>query len=203
MMVSAELRWFWKDEPPRAIEDWFHGGGIPAGGGRKLRRDCYFPHRGEPELGVKTRDEGGGNEQVEIKGLVAIRPPRGLDLDVRRIEIWCKWSTSVRPAGPALLVEKMRWLRKFADGVEEIPLMEDEQPEQRRTLSGAGCNVELTKVVLPEQGDLWWTLGFEAFGGLDRVYRLLAQTLRTRPPPCANPEAELSYPAWLKTYYGW
>ena len=202
MMVSAELRWFWRDEPASEIKDWFHGGDVPAGGGRKLRRDRYFPHRGEPELGVKFRDEGSEQEQVEIKGLVATRPPRGLELDVRRIEVWCKWSTSLRPAGPGLLVEKQRWLRKFADGVEEIPLREDEQPEQRRVLSAAGCNVELTRIVLPDQGDIWWTLGFEAFGGLDRVCRLLAQTLRTRPPPCADPEHELSYPAWLARYYG-
>jgi len=195
MMVSAELRWFWKDKAPRKIEDWFHAGEV-SGGGSELRRDRYFPHRGEPELSVKTRDEGGGSERVEIKGLVAIRPPRGLELDVRRIEVWCKWSTSVRPAGPGLLVEKRRWLRKFADGVEEIPQTE------RRALSAAGCNVELTRVVLPDQGETWWTLGFEAFGGLDRVCRLLAQTLRTRPPPCADPEHELSYPAWLARYYG-
>jgi hypothetical protein len=103
MMVSAELRWFWKDEPPSDMSDWFHGGDVPAGGGCELRRDRYFPHRREPELGVKIRDEGGAKEQVEIKGLVATRPPPrlglGPDLDVRQVEIWCKWSTSVRPAG--------------------------------------------------------------------------------------------------------
>jgi hypothetical protein len=207
MMVSAELRWFWKDAPPPDISDWFHSGDVPAGGGCELRRDRYFPHRREPELGVKIR-EGRGEAQVEIKGLVAIRPPRGLrglDLDVRRVEIWCKWRTAVTPAGAGLAVDKLRWLRRFAvsvaDGVEEIPLRADEQPEPWRAPPAAGCNVELTKIVLPEQGDTWWTLGFEAFGGLDRVCGVLARTLRTRRPPRANPETELSYPAWLKKHY--
>ena len=205
MMVSAELRWFWKDEPPRKISDWFHGGDVRAGGGSALRRDRYFPHEGEPELGLKTRDEDGAGAQVEIKGLVATLPPRGLELDLRRLEIWCKWSTSVRPTGPGLLVVKQRWLRKFAADLGEIPLTKDEQdaqPGPRRGLPAAGCTIELTKVVLPDPGDTWWTLGFEAFGDLDRVCGVLARTLRTRGPPCADPEAELSYPAWLKTYYG-
>lgn len=209
MMVSAELRWFWKDGPPSEISRWFYGGDVPAGGGGEVRRDRYFPHRGEPELGVKRRGEGGGMDQIQIKGLVAAGAPENLSLDlgpsldVRRVEIWCKWSTSMTPAGPGLLVEKLRWLRQFADGVEEIPLKADEQPESGRGLLAAGCNVELTRVVAPDHGDVWWTLGYEAFGGLDRVCDVLARTLRTRPPPCASPETELSYPAWLKKTYGW
>ena len=171
MMVSAELRWFWKDAAPPDITHWFDRG-VPAGGGEP-RRDRYYPQPGPPELGVKTRGEGGGKEQVEIKGLVGTRTPQILDprpgLDLRRVEIWCKWSASVKPEGPGLLVEKRRRLRKFADGVEEIPLDVDEQPVDRREPLPAGCIIELTKINLPEQNDTWWTLGFEAFGGLDEV----------------------------------
>lgn len=209
MMVSAELRWFWRDAAPPKISQWFLSGGVPPGGGREPpRRDRYYLHRRDPELGVKARGEGGGKDQVEIKGLVAIRPPQSLglgfplDLDVRRVEIWCKWSASLKPEGPGFPVEKQRWLRKFADGVEEIPLNADEQPEPRLELPAAGCNVELTRVLAPDHGDVWWTLGYEAFGGLDEVCGVLARTLQTRPPPPMNPETELSYPAWLKTHYG-
>jgi hypothetical protein len=197
MLVSAELRWFWRgDEPPSDIERWFDRGDIPAGDGSDLRRDRYFPHRGEPELGVKLRGEGGGNELVEIKGLVATRPPPGLALDIRRLEIWCKWSTSVRPTCPGLLVEKQRRLRKFTADLDEILA----QPPQE--LPATGCHVELTRVVVPDPGDIWWTLGFEAFGGLDHVCGALIRMLQIQGPPRADPGAELSYPAWLQAHYG-
>lgn len=205
MPASAEIRWFWKGEqPPESVAGWFHNGGCEPGGGRRSRRDRYFPHRGEPELGVKIRDEGHEPRQVEIKARIATVPPESLGLDVRIVEIWGKWSTSITPCGDGLVVEKQRWLRKFdaAGDITEIALGDDERPRDRSRPPDLGCNLELTRVVAPKTGELWWTLGFEAFGGLDRVPGSLARTVRALRPPRSDPEAELSYPAWLQRFWG-
>lgn len=201
MMTSAEIRWFWKDAPPPDVERWFNSSD-KAGGGRKPRTDRYFGWQGAPELSVKIRDEEQEPRQVEIKGLVTTLPPDDLGLDARAVEIWCKWRTAVSPAGKGLQVQKLRRLRKFAadDALVEIALDEAEQVRDG-TPPLAGCNVELTRVVLPECGDVWWTLGFEAFGGLDRVPAILVRAVRTLRPPGTAVEAELSYPAWLKAFY--
>jgi hypothetical protein len=78
----------------------------------------------------------------------------------------------------------------------------DETPVDGRALPGLGCNVELTRVELRGE-QVWWTLGFEAFGELSSVERSLRNTLSImaarQPPPLGTGEL-LNYPAWLSRH---
>ena len=113
MQVSAEIRWFWRSAPPTGLEDWFckaESHGCPAGGG-KAREDAYLRDLSQPELGLKRR---GGKKGVEVKGLVAVlwsglvvAPFAG------PIEIWSKWTSETLELNSVIIVEKLRWLRKF------------------------------------------------------------------------------------------
>ncbi|MFI5324398.1 MAG: hypothetical protein ACHQ6U_12935, partial [Thermodesulfobacteriota bacterium] len=83
----------------------------------------------------------------------------------------------------------------------EIPLGSDESPSEGKQWPARGCNVELTEVSL-ENGDIWWTFGFEAFGTISTVekdLRAVADLLSSRRPPVMPEGLRASYPAWLKT----
>ena len=63
-----------------------------------------------------------------------------------------------------------------------------------------GCNVEVTG--LRWAGQLWWSLGFEAFSQYDsqpsNLLRAVEHFLRRHEPPAAlEASASFSYPAWL------
>lgn len=200
MQVSAELRWFWRGAVPGDVDAWFRSGPPPAGG--EPREDVYLRDPARPELGIKQR----GNEPgVEIKGLVAVRAPSASGPFPGRVELWCKWSSDVLRLRdlPAVTTVKTRWLRKFAasrDAVREIELDRTGQPRNGEPQPRAGCNLELTQVMLRDarQGE-WWTLGFEAFGDLESVEQDLRRTmdrLGTGAPGLSG-AAQASYPRWL------
>ena len=204
MLLSAEIRQFWPRECPDAIVTWFRSGPMPPGGGN-AREDEYLHEPGQTELGLKRR---GGKRGVEAKGLVAILPPAGdAQPFMDPIEIWCKWEspTLTLDGLPIVRVRKLRWLRKFDTSGEdavEIPLAEDETPADHRLPPRLGCNVELTKVELRAR-QVWWTLGFEAFGDLSSVEHSLRGTLSTTGLAqvlAACPGEPLSYPAWLSKH---
>jgi hypothetical protein len=162
---------------------------------------------GQPELGIKSR---GGKQGIELKGLVAaiwdgltVGPFEG------PIELWTKWTSAqlALPSNSTISTEKQRWLRKFdTTGAlpKEIPLDVKEQPLDQGPLPARGCNIELTQVRLPD-GELWWTLGFEAFGTIQTVERDLraaATILAARQPPELTGGMLASYPAWLTEHIG-
>ena len=200
MIVSAEMRRFWANACPDQFDAWFRSGSPSPGEG--CREDEYVHERGQTELGIKRRGEKPG---IEIKGLVAVLPQSCDPAPfVGAIEIWCKWPSSALALRdlPTVKIKKNRWLRKFdMTGAEpvEIPMGKDEAPTDHRPIPHEGCNVELTRIEL-EQKQVWWTLGFEAFGELFTVERNLRAALSVmaarRPPPFA-PGDLLSYPAWL------
>lgn len=205
MQVSAEIRWFWLNAPPDGPEDWFckaESHGCPAGGG-KAREDAYLRDLGQPELGLKRR---GGKKGVEVKGLVAVLWG-GLVVApfVGPIEIWSKWTSEPLELNSVVAIEKVRWLRKFDTGASsplEIPLNDEEKPIDTRPLPNLGCNVELTRVKLPD-GVVWWTLGFEAFGTISTVandLQAVTTVLAARRPPTLGEGWRISYPAWLIEY---
>jgi len=204
MQVSAEIRWFWRAKCPDAIETWFRSGSTQPGGG-SAREDEYLHEPTQLEFGLKRRGKKIG---VEAKGLVAVLPqPSNAVPFLGLIEIWCKWQLlTVALSGlPTVPTRKLRWLRKFDTSGEEpseIPLGEDETPVDGRALPGLGCNVELTRVELRGE-QVWWTLGFEAFGELPSVERSLRNTLSimaTRQPPPLGTGELLNYPAWLSRH---
>jgi hypothetical protein len=207
MQISAEARWFWANNPPKDLTDWFRNGSetyCSAGGGKK-RTDVYLNDSSQVELGIKRRGQKPG---VEVKGLMAITWG-GLAVDpfVGSIELWVKWSSNLLELKTdwTVDVDKQRWLRKFDTTgrcPQEVRLNSDEDPLDDNPLPALGCNVELTKVSV--SGAIWWTLGFEAFGTLATVendLRAVATVLAARKP---LPEFERglmeSYPTWLSKH---
>lgn len=201
MLVSAEVRWFWRNECPDGVRTWFFKSGLPPGGGRP-RIDRYLPQPSNAELGIKERGDAAG---LEIKGLVAARTSPALAELARHLEIWCKWScvTPDLKLTAAVALTKTRWLRRFDTSKParvEIPFDADEQPESGYALLGQGCNIELTEVRGLSRTDVWWTLGFEAFDGIEAAPTNLLRTILPEKAILAgivSSGALLSYPGWL------
>jgi hypothetical protein len=207
MLVSAEIRWFWKSSPPPGLEHWFRESdahSFAAGGGAEVRTDRYLLEAGQTDLGLKLR--GGNNEGIEIKGLIS-NSVGALSLDpfCGPIELWVKWTAKSLSldSKPTVVTEKMRWLRKFdttGPSISEVELDSEEQPLTGQASPERGCNVELTRVRLPENDELWWTFGFESFGTIRTVegdLRAAASELLSRRPPQFSGGIVASYPVWL------
>ncbi len=201
MLVSAELRWFWKEGPPHGLDTWFGSGSVAPGGG-SVRRDEYLVDSTQTELGIKKR---GGRNGVEVKGLVGIgdvvpAPFAG------QIQLWTKWTSSSLSIDtlPRIVVAKARRVRKFeteAAMVVELALGADEQLLDRSARPPErGCLVELVNLELGQARTPWCTFAFEAFGPLDSVQDSLQRTaahLARSSPPSLDLGLLLSYPAWL------
>ena len=103
----------------------------------------------------------------------------------------------------AVTLTKTRWLRQFDASKTvrlEIPFDADEKSKSDYALHPQGCNVELTEVLGPSRADVWWTLGFEAFGGLDAAPVSLLRTMLPEETVLAEIVSSgelLSYPGWL------
>jgi hypothetical protein len=202
MLLSAEVRWFWSGRCPQPVRDWFFKSGLPPGGGHS-RIDRYVSQRSEPEISLKKR---GNKPEFEIKGLVTTRRASELEPLAPHIEVWCKWSCTIRglKLPDDLAVTKTRWLRKFDTSKyvrSEIPLDANEKPTPGHSLPAQGCNVELTEVVVAGHARRWWTLGFEAFGDLESVSTNLTLVVLPEKPlllRIMGSGAFLSYPAWLR-----
>lgn len=204
MQVSAEVRWFWKSEPPPELNGWFCGKaihGFPAGGVEE-RTDVYLSDANQVQLGIKLR---GQKEGVEVKGLVSVIESKlAEDPFVGGIEIWAKWTSEQLklPDDSVLSTAKRRRLRKFdASGPSprEIALDTDGKPLGQQ-LPVRGCNVEVTEITLLDRGEVWWTFGLESFGSLSTVegdLRMVAKELASREPPNLDGGLVASYPAWL------
>ena len=200
MWVSAEVRYFWSAFPPE-VDRWFRSG-IPPGGGQS-RVDEYLRDPQQIELGMKRR---GQNPGVEIKGLVA-HGKTGEEPFAGRVQIWTKWTSEALRLDSAstVAITKQRWLRKFDTGPSgciEFPLKEDETRADGQDPPADGCNLEFTRVTLPD-GAVWWTLGLEAFGALDRVEATLAKTiecLAATGPPRFRPDRICGYPEFLAAW---
>lgn len=211
MQVSAEIRWFWSDEP-KALKDWFAdpkrhpcapGGADHPIPGLTPRDDDYLDDPDQVELGIKCRGKKPG---IEIKGLVAVRPdlsPPGTF--TAPVELWGKWNSPhvELDSSKTVRVSKFRQLRKFDTESErpvEIPLGPDELPLAKSPLPALGCQVEFTRIHLAN-GGVAWTFGLEAFGPLETLKRTLQSTsavLEHRAPPSLASGELASYPHWLR-----
>jgi hypothetical protein len=189
MERTAELRWFFGDEPPAPVVAWFDAAADPP----RTRSDNYLVLPGTDALGVKVR---GGTTRFELKLRPAPASPLTLPGPVSgQLEEWQRWSFS-RPAVSRLLprlgLPKQRWV---------------EVEKQRRMATipyrgEAGCRVELT--LLRARGRQWTTVGFEAFGpGPDLVPSLTAAAERffgaLELPGGLGAELACGYPGWLAT----
>lgn len=203
MLVSAELRWFWRGGVPAAIDAWFRNREIPAGGGTS-RTDEYLVDRRQIELGLKKR---GTKPGIEIKGLVGTRGTVSTPFD-GRVQIWSKWTSETLTIDhlPRINIRKTRWLRRFdtsgsqvveieLDGLERSRYSADEFPQR-------GCHVEVVSLEVEGGSTPWGSVGFEAFGDLSTVENSLDRTLSQVAAPAALPAGrELSYPGWLAQWF--
>lgn len=205
MQISAEIRWFWTDAPPPGLEDWFRNapGAWCAAGGGGGRADQYLQDPNGGELGIKRR---GGTTGVEVKGLVvAALGVLATGPFVGAFELWAKWTSEALHLTPrdTIEIQKQRWLRKFdatGSGPCEMELDAAEHPMNGQRLPSRGCNVELMRLRLPNH-DVWWTLGFEAFGTIETVEKDLpavAAALAARQPPALGAAVAASFPLWLR-----
>jgi hypothetical protein len=200
--VSAEIRWFWKEEIPVGIRDWFFQGEPRPGGGPPFRTDRYISQVNSNQIGIKER---GGKHGFEIKGLVATSKREELKRIASYFEIWCKWSCIAPYLDRAekVTTHKTRWLRKFdtaGSEIIQIPLDENGNPKPGYIRPSQGCNVELTKVEIPDQSQVWWTLGFEAFGDITTAQLSLLRVAIPEDSTLSDlvPTGHfMSYPAWI------
>src|SRR5262245_9814083 len=200
MFPTAEVRWFWNSICPQ-VHDWFFKTGLQPGGGHP-RTDRYLSQPNTAEISIKERGDTPG---LQVKGLVATRRSPALASGTSHLEIWCKWSCTIPglKLTDEVAITKTRWLRQFdtsKPAATEIPLDSNEKPKPGYSLAIEGCNVELTEVRILGRADVWWTLGFEAFGDLDTVAISLTRVLLPEKSNLANivsSGAFLNYPGWL------
>ncbi len=190
MLISAELRWFWQSARPPRIERWFHEG-AKFHSDPEARCDRYLPQPGKDDIGIKRR---GNKDGVEIKALVAIAHDEALAGIAPHFEIWGKWDAALSIT-EAIEVQKLRFLRVFdaqtAEAI-EIPRQAEAHPEQ-------ACHLELTKLEIFGQSEVWWTLGLEALGDLAAVQDKLRKLVKHLCAGGFTPEDGdfMAYPAWL------
>lgn len=204
MLVTAEMRWFWRGAPPAGMGEWFHDTAVHAGaaGGGKARTVEYVLDPAQVELGIKRRR---GKRGAEIKGLVAahwgdvsIGPFSGT------IELWTRWTSEALDIEllPRISLEKRRWLRTFDTSTAaayEVPLDESGRPLGQRPRPPSGCHVEWTHLTFAG-GERFFSLAFEAFGKVRSVEMDLcavAVLLASRRPPALRGGELASYPAFL------
>ena len=203
MIVSAELRWFWKDALPPDVERWFRSGDHPPGGGTP-RVDEYLVDRRQTELGVKKR---GTNDGVELKGLLALgrQAPRPFG---GRVQIWAKWISEALAIDhlPRVSITKTRWLRNYDTSGERLTEVQLDSSE-RPVVPGSrplvrGCQFELVAIAINEHKATWWSVGFEAFGELNTIEDSLDRTLVQVAPlaPNLSDGLGISYPEWLARF---
>jgi hypothetical protein len=200
MRVTAEKRWFWKDDCPQDLAAWFESSGLAPGGGA-VRIDEYLLDKNQKEIGVKKR---GNKRGVELKGLVGVEAIDATAAFGGTVEIWCKWSSETLELKgcPTLKVEKLRRLRRFSverSVVAEIGLDEDERPVARAQ-SKEGVDFEMSRLLVGNHRERWWTFGVEAFGSLASAaanFGKVVETLTLFPVHAVEDVEELSYPAWL------
>jgi len=203
MLISAEVRWFWRQALPPGLEQWFRSGSLAPGGGNS-REDEYLVDPLQPELGVKKRS---GRPGIEIKGLIEVRAPLPEPFS-GRVQIWTKWTSHAITIDhlPRIVVRKTRWLRKYDTSRSAVRELELDANEQLRDsvapIPEHGCQMELVALIVGDHDAYWWTFGFEAFGPLETVERSLHRTIAHLPPigrEALDAGVELSYPSWLST----
>ena len=147
----------------------------------ETRVDLYLSEPGQREVGIKRRGNARG---VEIKALVGELATQTIGTLTARTQIWTKvWSAGLDlDRLPTVAVRKSRRMQSHrTDGY------------------ASGCNVEVTELRVGTESEVWTTLGFEAYGALDRLHDALTAVIRLHQPnpPEVDPGQALSYPAWL------
>jgi len=201
VLESLEVRWFLAagDSVLGMVGPWFASAIVERG-----RRDDYL-WTGRRDLGIKARGVDAAPTQLEVKylvrslGVAEVAP--GM---VGHLERWTKLSLPVDAPelgrrGRWVALAKERRLRTFAFAG---GLAREVRGSGRLD---AGCGVELTRVVVSEEGgappQVCFTVGIEAFGpestlkaSLDAACRAAADSgLAVQ----LTSSSSMSYPEWL------
>jgi hypothetical protein len=206
MKPSAEVRWFFRQQLPAEVKEWFCSAKLCKE--EAIRTDQYLVFRDSNEVGMKVRDGG----KLEIKSRTRAPEPFSLETgaSVGLQDAWVKWSLGDREIAGRLAalggdspewvaVAKKRWVRKFhldasGDVVETDPDTELDH----------GCRAELTELTIRDSR--WWTLAFESLGeanpsaNLEQVARHFLKVL----PHCLalTERDSMPYPEWLNRLAG-
>jgi hypothetical protein len=197
LMYSAEIRWFFEDNLPDTIENWFRR--HPRCSDGETRVDEYLLVPGCETVNIKLR-----GKNFEVKALVT--PPHVTKIGdvVGLADGWVKWSlgdpavtrfaAAMRADVALASVHKTRFLVKcsFDTGApQEVPA--DAHPVQ-------GCNAEVTAIEFA--GRPWWTIALEAFGSVASIERILLSAAARffgdgSAPHRLDVEQSCSYAVWL------
>lgn len=207
MLASAEVRWFFRGEPPAEVWEWFRSGDLWTQ--QPNRVDEYLVLPGCSAVGIKLR-EGRFEVKAQTEAPLATEYPGGVR---GHRDGWVKWSRSAGDPERArafltagdeqwVRVGKDRTLRGFSlDGVS--PDGDPHEVDASSDRPARGCGVEITRVsVLAPVESAWWTLGLEGFDQGGEVAECLERVARFffaggAPPVALDLDSSLSYSAWL------
>lgn len=196
MLTTAEMRWFFSGPLPASDSNFPYASWGPP----EQRTDAYLSMAPSDAVGVKFRDG-----RFEIKARVGA--PEIVELSPRAsgvVEHWCKWSVRGPMLEPLIAkltddehlvsVEKRRWSLTYGAGGGSLQVV------ARRNRPAEGVTVEVAALHSREQD--WWSIGIEAFGGLDSDRRGLVEAAarlieQRQPAATLRPDNSYAYPAWL------
>lgn len=197
VFASAEIRWFYRGNPPETVSAWFH---VLEPTAEQPRTDWYLQPT-DAAMNIKWR-EG----QIQPKRRDAPGEEIIFTEDIHGVlERWRKWSFALDKEGDADLSEQAWW-----QAVEKSRLMKKfQRDEQGRIVPAdgypdAGCQVELA--TLETEGAVWWSLCFESFGPEGQLRDLLIETaahvFSKGTPPTLDLPHSYGYAAWLLSMGG-
>lgn len=202
MLLTAEVRWFYRGTLPEEILRWFQQDQL----GEHLappeeREDWYLYSPENDYMGIKLRQG-----RLEIKWRIAeLGVVHFGDSVEAKAEKWGKWlcedptaqsfqPTDVMGEKAWIGVKKVRWQRQYqvlpGKPITAVPV--NESIDQ-------GCTVELTQLSI--NGDTWWSLAFEAVGEDDKLMDTLQAianwVFKTYSGLELQAEDSFAYPRWL------
>jgi len=215
-LISLELRWFFPEDVPREVADWFRTGLPGSNASAEDRPDTYLLQVRHDDFGIKFR--GGDKEtdrRLEVKWRQSAKPYKSDNGFEGQVERWVKWGWKdpkiplphedmyigawSHPDGPWVTVAKERWQRKYGweDGkFTSVPT---------ETILEMAAVVEMAKFKLGQR--VRGSLLVETYAPTARGQQLVLDAAVTdlfKEYPGAPPMAEWSYgyPHWLATMLG-
>jgi len=211
---TAEVRWFWPGEVPRAVLDWLSAWPVPPEvQAPRVDRYARLPAGTAETVSLKLRE---GRLEVKWRheewGLVRLAPGAWGMLECWRKQILPASEAGEVPVaglavgGDSIAVAKARRLARFrvADGGQVTAAPGSAASRSAAPGSAApesaACEFEVTAV--RARGQVWWTACFEAFGAAeaeleDTLRRVVVHVLAAPHPLTLGAEHSFSYPEWL------
>lgn len=199
MFPTDEVRWFFKGAIPASVTAWFTALGCVTAV-QPPRIDYYLQLNDDDSLGVNLR-EG----RIEVKQRA--HPGELVRFGERsagQVEAWRKWGFGLAEADENV-TEAAQWIGVWKSRRWCVFAVGDDgriTPTSITTIPEQGCACELTKVRLTDTSEIWWSLGFEAFGGAagrrERLRRVAQLFLKQDDAPILTADNSYSYLVWLQ-----